>query len=81
MMKDKKTTYEGLVPFVQKCMEQYYHAFCEDDITRFIKEVVIDGNDPMKEQRERFAKNELMVNFPHAADSVINMIKKELGIK
>lgn len=81
MMKDKKTTYEGLVPFGQKCMEQYYHAFCEEDITRFIKEVVIDGNDPMKEQRERFAKNELMVNFPHAADSVINMIKKELGIK
>lgn len=80
MLKSEDAVKTTLVPLGQKCMEQYYHAFCEDDITRFIKEVVIDGNDPMKEQRERFAKNELMVNFPHAADAVIGLLKKELKI-
>lgn len=81
MMKDEKATYDGLVPFGRKCMDRYYRAFCEEDIMRFIREVVIGGADPMKEEREKFAENELRVNYPHASDAVISVIEEALGIK
>lgn len=80
MMKSEKDTYDGLLPLGQKCMDQYYHAFTEEDIVRFIQEVVLDGNDPMKEKRVDFVNKELKVNYPHAADAVIDIIKKELKI-
>lgn len=81
MMKSKEETYNGLIPFGQKCMDQYYHAFSEEDIIKFIQEVVVDGKDPKKEQRVDFVNKELKINYPHAADATIDMIKKELKIK
>ncbi len=81
MLKSEEAVNTTLVPLGQKCMEQYYRAFCEEDITKFIREVVIGGADPLKEQREAFAKNELMVNYPHAADAFIDILKKELKRK
>ena len=32
----------------------HYHGQTAEDVERFLQEVVIDGNDPMKEQREQF---------------------------
>ncbi len=81
MIKSEEETYKGLVPLGQQCMDQYYHAKSKEDIINFIENVVIKGNDPMKAQREAFVKNELKANYPHAADTMINMIKKELKIK
>lgn len=81
MIKSEEETYKGLVPLGQQCMDQYYHAKSKEDIIDFIENVVIKGNDPMKAQREAFVKNELKANYPHAADTMINMIKKELKIK
>jgi hypothetical protein len=37
-----------------KSFEQHYQGHCIDDIKQFIREVVLAGNDPMKEQREIF---------------------------
>ena len=37
----------------------HYHGKTGDDIERFLKEVVIDGNDPMKIKRERFFEENL----------------------
>ena len=81
MMKSKEATYNGLVPFGQQCMDQYYHAFEEKDIIDFIENVVINGNDPKKEERVNFVEKELKVNYPHAADNLIAKIKKSLRIK
>lgn len=81
MMKSEKDTYAGLVPLGQQCMDQYYHAFSKEEIIDFIQNVVIDGIDPMKEQRESFVEKELKTNYPHAAEAVINMIKSELKIE
>ena len=39
--------------------EQHYHGRTQEDIEHFIDEVVLDGNDPMKEGRERFYKEYL----------------------
>ena len=32
----------------------HYHGQTAEDVERFLQEVVLDGNDPMKEQREQF---------------------------
>lgn len=80
MMKDKKTTYDGLVPLGQQCMDNYYHAFSEHDIVNFIESVVLEGKDPMKEERENFVDSELMTYYPHASDKIIDMIKSELKL-
>ena len=34
--------------------EQHYHGRTREDIEHFIEDVVLAGNDPMKESRERF---------------------------
>lgn len=81
MMKSEEATMSGLVPLGQECMNQYYHALCKDDIINFIRDVVINGNDPKKEQREAFADNELMVNYPHAAEEFIKYLKRQFKIK
>lgn len=81
MMKNEEETMNGLVPLGQQCMQQYYHAFTKEDIVNFIQNVVINGNDSKKEQREKFVQTELKKNYPHAAESVIKMIKNELNIK
>lgn len=80
MMKSEEQTMDGLVPLGQECMRRYYHAFCEDDITAFIRNVVIEEEDPMKDERERFVREELMVNYPNASDFVLRMIKDELKL-
>lgn len=78
MLKTEEQAVDGLVPLGQKCMENYYKAFSEEDIIRFIDEVVLHGQDPMKEQREKFAREELKFNYPHAADDLIALLEKKL---
>jgi len=35
----------------------------------------------MKEEREKFAKENLMFNYPHASEAIVADIKKALGRK
>ena len=42
--------------FGRQCYDCHYHAHDIQEIEQFIDEVVIQGNDPMKEQRENFFK-------------------------
>lgn len=81
MMKSKTKTIDELIPFGQKCMENYYYALTEKDIISFIDEVIIKGNDPKKEQRENFAKNELKINYPNTTEFIIDYIAKALKRK
>lgn len=46
-------------PFALKCLDYYYMAYTERDIEEFIKNV-INGVDPLKEQRTKFVNEELM---------------------
>ncbi len=41
-------------PFGIKAFDCHYHGLSIDDIEQFLKKVVIEGNDPMKVQREQF---------------------------
>ncbi|OQC12253.1 MAG: CDP-Glycerol:Poly(glycerophosphate) glycerophosphotransferase [Firmicutes bacterium ADurb.Bin080] len=78
LMKSKEETYSGLLPFGQKCMDYHYHALCETEIIKFLDEVVLGGKDPVKKSREDFVRNELKVNYPHAAHSFVEYIAKQL---
>lgn len=81
MMKSLQETMDNLIPLGQVCMQHYYHAFKEDDIINFIKDVVINGEDPKKENRVNFVERELKINYPNAAKFVCDMIKRELRVK
>lgn len=58
-----------------------YKAYSESDIVAWIENVILGGDDPLKEPRDRFATEHLMYNYPHASEALIATIKKELGRK
>ena len=60
-------------------IDHTYQAYSENDIKRFIEEVVIGGRDSMKEERQRFARENIMVNYPHASEFIVESIAKMLG--
>lgn len=47
--------------FGLKSFEQHYHGHSVEEIEDFIKEVVVNGNDPMKVQRDSFFEEQLML--------------------
>ena len=63
----------------QSLIDHAYQAFSEDDITRFIEDVVIKGHDPMRDERQAFARDKVMVNYPHASEYIVESIAKMLG--
>ncbi|MBO6036500.1 MAG: hypothetical protein J6P38_05410 [Acetobacter sp.] len=78
LLKNKQAIREVFASIGQKCLEHYYQAFNTQDIIDFIDNVVLKENDPMKDRRIKFAKEEIMVNYPHVADFILNDIKGEL---
>lgn len=78
MMKSKEDTYKGLVPLGQKCMDNHYHAFSESEIKDFISNVIINGIDPLKEERLKFVNETLLVNYPHSSKFLIDHIKRKI---
>ena len=81
MLKSLKDIKKVMNPMGVNCMKNYYKAFTEKDIMKFIDDVVVAGKDPMKEARERFCAEELKFNYPHATDTVLDTIKTTLKIK
>lgn len=78
MIKSEEETYGTMLPFGKECLSNYYHASDEKDIIDFIQNVVVEGNDPMKEKRSEFVNGKLRVNYPHVAETFIEYLKKEL---
>ena len=78
MLKTPEQATEGLLPMGQKCMENYYKAFSEEDIIRFIDNVVISGEDPMKEKREQFVRQELKVQYPKASMELVQLLEEKI---
>ncbi len=78
MLKKDIELSDTYIPLGEKCLENYYHAYSEEDICNFIEDVVIKGDDPLKEQRVSFSRNELKVNYPHTSEFIIDYIKKKI---
>lgn len=78
MIKNNEQLTNSLLPFGQGCLDCYYKAFNETDIINFIEEVVINGNDYLKEKRTGFSSDKVMVNYPHSSELFIEYLKAEL---
>ena len=65
-----------------KAFDCWYKATTEEQIENFIIDVVLNGNDPLKNKREKFY-NDVLVP-PHgltASENILNEIKRELHIR
>lgn len=61
-----------------RCLDNYYIGKNKEDIESFILNL-IEGNDPLKEQRERFVTEELLPpNGKLASENIIDDLLKEL---
>jgi hypothetical protein len=77
MLKNSNDINKMFLLMGQKCLDNYYKAFNEDDILNFIDNVVIKGIDPMKNQRDKFLK-ELRLNYPNVAQVIVEHIIREI---
>lgn len=57
-----------------KCVKCHYYAYNEQDIVKFIEEVVKSGNDPKKQMRQEFFA-QFAINYPRSAEFIVNDIK------
>jgi hypothetical protein len=64
------------------CLDCYYRAKNADDIERFIVDVVIKGDDPMKEKRESFYNSVLKSpNGVMASQYILDYLSNTLKLK
>lgn len=80
LVRDRANLYTSLNEFSSQAVDLHYHAENLEQIEHFIQDVVINGNDPMKAQREQFFKDYL---YPKdgimPSQKIMNILKKELG--
>lgn len=79
MWRDDLDSRNILTPFGRACIDAHYPLHCSDDFYHFIDNVILKGNDFMKEERTEFAKNEVMINYPHATQKIIEYITDVLS--
>ena len=80
MLKDRKQLQEGFLDIGRQCINHHYHAYTSEEITEFIRRVVIKGDDPMAESRKTFVREKLKINYPDVAEFVLGYLKKQLNI-
>lgn len=80
LVRDRANLYTSLNEFSSQAVDLHYHAENLEQIEHFIQDVVINGNDPMKSQREQFFKDYL---YPKdgimPSQKIMNILKEELG--
>ena len=63
------------------CLDQYYVVHDENELMAYIKDVVIAGQDTMKEKRTAFFQTSLKPNVKgNTSEFIVNDIKKSLGL-
>ena len=67
---------EEFNPFALSCLEQYYLGYSEEEIEMFIQNV-IDGVDPLKEQRTKFV-NEVLMSEGSPSQNIIDDILESI---
>lgn len=70
---------EQFLEYGRELLSCTYKAFNERDILNFIDEVVVAGNDIMKDRREAFTSKRLMYNYPHASEALVAYLKDAFG--
>ena len=74
-----RSVYEGLDTFGSLCLDLHYQARNASDIQNFLKDVVLNGNDPKKKERETFRKRYLPPDYSSSfAQNVFHSLTKSL---
>ena len=79
MLHSEKDIDEKFAPLGQKCLSNCYLAYDEAAIRDFMEEVVIKGNDPKKEVRQKFSREEIMLNYPNASAKATDLLYNALS--
>lgn len=79
LLKQQDDIEKKFMAFGKKCLENCYIAYSEKEILRFLDDVIVCGNDPMRKQREEFADKVVMLNYPKASAKIIDLLSQELG--
>lgn len=66
------------IEFGQRILEHYYKAYSEEDIINYIDNVVLKGEDPLKEAREAFVENEMKINYKNVSNCIIQYLKQQI---
>lgn len=74
MLNDDSTVDTQFLPFGRKLLAHAFRAYDGAGIERFIRDVVIGGNDPNRAARADFARREVCVNHPSSSAAVIASI-------
>lgn len=72
MIKSSLDLDKSLTTFGKECVENHYPLKNEEDFVRFIQDVVIDRKDYKKQERDIFAKQKVMINYPNSTDFIMN---------
>ena len=80
MLDDKEKHLRYFNQLGKDCIENCYRALEEKDIFDFIDNVVLKGNDFMKDTRTDFIEKNLKVNHFKVNEYILDDIKKDLGI-
>ncbi len=79
LLKDPSDIDTKFAELGRKCLDHCYIAYSENEIIKFIEDVVVRDNDFKKQARVAFAKNEVMLNYPCASDSIISYLMKKFA--
>lgn len=78
-MKCKTANYKKIhTKFGNKCANVHYQIENRQDLFDFIDNVVINGHDEKKKDRENFAKSEIMINYPNVTKDIMKMLTQEI---
>ena len=78
MLKNKKQITQTFHKLGQDTLNHYYQAFNESDIVDFIENVILKGQDPKREERIKFAKENIRINYPNVSQKIIEHLKESL---
>lgn len=74
MLHSEKDIEEKFAPLGQMCLSHCYIAYDEAAITQFMERVVLAGDDPGGIARRKFAREEVMLNYPHASAKAADLL-------
>lgn len=64
------------LPITKNSLKHHYLASNKQEIIDFIENIILKENDFMKNDRIKFAKEKIMINYPNVADYILENIKE-----
>jgi hypothetical protein len=75
LLKNDDVINKEFTDFEKAMLNNTYKAFSRQEIVNFIDNIIIKGKDEMREQRDRFASENIKINHPNASDAILKILK------